>query len=78
MKPFVVGTREDVAGFALAGVRGVVCSTREEVAAAVARVDDDTLVIMSGQFAGAPHPSLRCAQGYLLPVRGEKGDAGKA
>ena len=64
MKPFVVGTREDVAGFALAGVRGVVCSTREEAEKAIARVDDDTLVIVSAKFADLQSPIL-----VVLPAR---------
>jgi hypothetical protein len=36
MRSFVIGTRDDVAGFALAGVQGAVCATREEVESALA------------------------------------------
>jgi vacuolar-type H+-ATPase subunit F/Vma7 len=51
MKPFVVGTPEDVAGFGLAGVEGVVCATRDEAAAAIANADDDAVVFVSGSVA---------------------------
>lgn len=51
MKPFVVGSREDVAGFALAGIDGVVCATREEADKLVAQATDDTLVFLSAAFA---------------------------
>jgi vacuolar-type H+-ATPase subunit F/Vma7 len=53
MKPIVVGTREDVAGFALAGIDGVVCTTREEAGKLVAQANDDTLVLLSSAFASA-------------------------
>ena len=51
MIPIVVGTREDVAGFALAGVNGVVCKTREEASAAIEQSGAETLVILSTEFA---------------------------
>jgi vacuolar-type H+-ATPase subunit F/Vma7 len=51
MTPLVVGTREDVAGFALAGIDGVVCATRQEADQAIARADQDTLVFVSAEFA---------------------------
>jgi vacuolar-type H+-ATPase subunit F/Vma7 len=51
MIPLVVGTRDDVAGFALAGVPGMVCTTREEIAAAFAAAGDDALVILSASIA---------------------------
>ena len=51
MTPFVVSTREDVAGFRLAGIRGVVCSTREEAAQAIAHAAEDALIIASAEFA---------------------------
>jgi vacuolar-type H+-ATPase subunit F/Vma7 len=53
MKPLVVGSREDVAGFALAGIDGVVCTTREEAGKLVAQATDDTLVLLSSAFASA-------------------------
>ena len=53
MTPLVVGTREDVAGFALAGVAGVVCATSREAEQAIADATADTLVIVSAEFAGA-------------------------
>lgn len=46
MKVLVIGSRDDVAGFALAGVDGVVCETREEADRAVARAGPDTLVLI--------------------------------
>ena len=52
MTPLVVGTREDVAGFALAGVAGVVCATRREAEQAIGDAAADTLVIVSAEFAG--------------------------
>ena len=66
MKPLVVGTRDDVAGFALAGVEGVVCATRDNAAQAIARADDDTLLFVSAEFARAVDPArLR----VVLPAR---------
>ena len=50
MKPLVVGSREDVAGFALAGVDGVVCATRDDAEQAIARADEDTLLIVSSEL----------------------------
>lgn len=46
MKVLVIGTREDVAGFALAGVEGVACETREEAERVLARADAETLVLL--------------------------------
>jgi vacuolar-type H+-ATPase subunit F/Vma7 len=51
MTPFVVGAPEDVVGFALAGIKGVVCKTREEAHQAIADAAADTLVIVSAEFA---------------------------
>ena len=51
MKPLVIGTREDVAGFALAGIEGVVCATREEADQAISRADEGRLLIISPEFA---------------------------
>ena len=53
MTPLVVGTREDVAGFALIGIDGVVCATRDEAAEAIDRAAIDALVMISADFAGA-------------------------
>ena len=53
MTLLVVGTREDVAGFALAGVEGRVCRTQEEAAQAVESVAEDVLVLLSPAFAVA-------------------------
>lgn len=53
MKPLVVGSREDVAGFALTGIDGVVCTTREDAGKLVAQADVDTLVFLSSAFASA-------------------------
>ena len=51
MTPFVVGAPEDVVGFALAGIEGVVCKTREDAHQAIANAAADTLVIVSAEFA---------------------------
>ena len=51
MTPFVVGSPEDVVGFALAGIEGVVCRTPEEAHQAIANAAADALVIVSAQFA---------------------------
>jgi vacuolar-type H+-ATPase subunit F/Vma7 len=53
MKPIVAGSREDVAGFALAGIDGVVCTSREEAGKVLAEAKDDTLVFLSSAFASA-------------------------
>jgi vacuolar-type H+-ATPase subunit F/Vma7 len=53
MTPLVVGTREDVAGFALIGIDGVVCATPDEAAAAIAHAATDALVMISADFADA-------------------------
>ena len=66
MKPLVVGTREDVAGFALAGVEGVVCATRDEAAQAIARADDDTLLFVSAELAPVVD---RARLQVILPAR---------
>ena len=50
MKLLVVGTPEDVTGFALAGVAGVTCTNREEAALAIANADADTLVFVSAEL----------------------------
>ena len=66
MKPLVAGSPEDVAGFALAGVDGVVCATGDEAAQAIARADDDTLLFVSAELA----PSVdRSRLHVVLPAR---------
>ncbi|HEX7830981.1 MAG TPA: V-type ATP synthase subunit F [Thermoanaerobaculia bacterium] len=52
MNALVVGTREDVAGFALAGIAGVICATRDEAEQAIKRAAD-SLVFVSSQFCKA-------------------------
>lgn len=66
MTPFVIGTPEDVVGFALAGVDGVVCATSVEAGQAILRADEDTLLIVSAQFA---RELPRDRRGIALPVR---------
>jgi len=56
MIPLVVGTREDVAGFALAGIDGVVCETSEEAAAAIVDAGEGRLVILSHEIADRGSP----------------------
>ena len=53
MTPFVVGTRDDVAGFALVGIEGAVCATREEAERAIAQVPKETLLLVSHELAAA-------------------------
>jgi hypothetical protein len=66
MTPLVVGTREDVAGFALAGIEGVVCATREEAHQVIARADEESLVMVSAEFA---HATPRGPLVVALPSR---------
>lgn len=50
MKAFLLGTADDVRGFALAGIDGVTCATREEVERAAAELKlrtDVALVLVS-------------------------------
>lgn len=47
MTPLVIGAREDVIGFALAGVTGTICSTVDEVEHALESVSPDQIVILS-------------------------------
>lgn len=56
MKTFIIGSREDVAGFALAGVDGVVCADGEEARQAIGWADEDTLLIVSSEFASGVEP----------------------
>ena len=51
MTPLVVGDHEDVTGFALAGIEGVVCATREEADRAIGQAGVGALVIVSSEFA---------------------------
>ncbi len=66
MKPLAVGSREDVAGFALAGVDGVVCATRDEAAQAIARADEETLLFVSAEFTQIVDPARLLV---VLPAR---------
>jgi len=74
MKPLVVGTREDVAGFALAGIEGIVCTTAEEARRALAGAGQDTLVIVSpnlwsdGRFGRRASPMAEAAVAPLSIV----------
>lgn len=47
MTPRVIGTREDVAGFALAGVEGTICESQEDVQRAWSALRDDEIAILS-------------------------------
>jgi vacuolar-type H+-ATPase subunit F/Vma7 len=51
MTPFVIGTREDVTGFGLTGVDGIICSNAEEVNRALAQLRSDQIAILSADFA---------------------------
>jgi len=48
MKAFLLGTADDVRGFALAGVAGIPCATRDEVerAAAVVKARGDVALVL--------------------------------
>lgn len=67
MKPLVIGTREDVAGFALAGVEGVVCATAEEASRAIERAGEVALVILSSNFVSCRLPTANCPLTVVLP-----------
>ena len=66
MKPLVIGTREYVAGFALAGVEGVVCKTGEEAADAITRAGEDALLILSAGLVRRTPPAQFLV---VLPAR---------
>lgn len=66
MTPFVIGTPEDVAGFALAGIEGVICRTRGEADQAIANAGVDALVLLSAEFA---HEIPRDRMVVALPAR---------
>ena len=66
MKPLDIGSREDVAGFALAGVDGVVCATREDAEQALTRADEDTLFFVSPELAQVVDPARLLV---VLPAR---------
>jgi vacuolar-type H+-ATPase subunit F/Vma7 len=69
MKLLVVGTPEDVTGFALAGVEGVACTNREEAGQAIADADADTLVLVSAEHArGLARNALVVVLPVVLPV----------
>ncbi len=56
MRPFVIGTSDDVTGFGLAGVDGTICATPDEARQAMERAGEDALVILSAVFArSVPH-----------------------
>ena len=69
MKLLVVGTPEDVTGFALAGVEGVVCTNREEAGQAIANADADTLVLVSAEHAVPRGSSELTVNVVALPAR---------
>ncbi len=61
MQAFLLGTADDVRGFALAGVAGRVCATAAEVEEACAHVKartDLALVLVSGEVAKLAWPAL--------------------
>lgn len=51
MTPIVFGTREDVVGFAMAGVAGTICSTVDDVERAFEALRGDEIVILSATAA---------------------------
>lgn len=68
MTPFVIGSRDDVAGFALAGVAGAQCASREEIEAALERAGGDAIVIFSASLAPLVPPRLGVLH-VVLPER---------
>ena len=66
MTLLAIGTPEDVDGFALAGIEGVVCANVAEAERAIANAATDALLIVSAEFALAlPRGRL----GVTLPRR---------
>lgn len=59
MTPHVIGTRDDVAGFALAGVRGSICTTRAEIERALTT---DALFLISADAAAVVKEKLEAWQ----------------
>jgi vacuolar-type H+-ATPase subunit F/Vma7 len=52
MKALVVGDADDALGFAVAGVPNVICNSKRDVEAVIARSDaSDTIVILSATTA---------------------------
>ena len=52
MKALVIGDPDDALGFAVAGVQNVICNSKREVEAAIARADaSDTVLILSASAA---------------------------
>lgn len=51
MTPLVLGTREDLTGFALAGVGGMICTTVNDVEHALSGTGDESIVILSSAAA---------------------------
>jgi len=51
MTPLVIGTRDDVVGFGLAGVGGTICRTADEVERALGDLRGDEIVILSATTA---------------------------
>ena len=52
MKALVIGDTDDALGFAVAGVPNVICNSKRDVEAAIARADAaDTILILSASAA---------------------------
>lgn len=68
---FVVGTVEDVAGFALAGIDGVVCHTPDEAARAIATTDVEALIIVSNGLLARGWRSSGDRLCVVLPASGD-------
>lgn len=62
MTPRVIGTRADVAGFALAGVDGTICTTAEDVTRAFAGLTADHMVILSASAAVLAREHITAAE----------------
>lgn len=77
MKPLVIGDADDALGFAVAGVTNVICNSKRDVEAAIARTDpSDTIFILSAAAADLVPDTVaqwRAGRGpmhVVLPRRG--------
>ncbi|HUJ13251.1 MAG TPA: V-type ATP synthase subunit F [Thermoanaerobaculia bacterium] len=68
MTPFVIGTRPDVVGFALAGIDGTICATAAEADRALSELTPDHIAIVSPEFAECEQLE-RAAMYVVLPRR---------
>lgn len=71
MRMRIIGDRRDVAGFGLAGIEGVECTTRQQVAAALKAAARDRsigLVALSADAAALCEDMLDAMRGARTPI----------